>query len=266
MTNKIKAAKRTIKQFKSRFLSRLSANFLNLNFKLQLKHNINAETSAACLSVDVNQDRSTNQVSNGPLQLFDLSEELLLRILGYLSFKSLLICRTISRGFNSLITQSTHLQYAIALGTHRYVHNATSSFSFADCLRRLQAHEEAWRTLQHRFIQQLDVPHHTTWVHDLNGDIFLLGDSVSRQEVIDSNGSSALGTDAVSCLALQSSRYFTNSGVADKWKSFDVGRDIINAAMAIREHDLIALATMYAIPSRPSTSYSHCPSLQQNRA
>jgi F-box domain len=181
------------------------------------------------------------------LQLLDLPEELLIRILAYLPFKSLVSYRSISHAFNSLITESTRLQYAIALETHRFINNPNSPLPLAERLRRLQAREEAWRLLKPSSNQRFDIPHHASWVHDLNGDTFLLGDTVTDEKVDGPNGWEIWGTKAVGCLSLESST--TNT-----WKSFDVGNDIINATMAIHEHDLIALATMCAIPF--TTTYS----------
>jgi hypothetical protein len=96
--------------------------------------------------------------------------------------------------------------------------------------------------LEPKFNRCIDVPHHASRVHDLNGGIFLLGDSVTGEEVVSSNGSAIPATKAVNCLVLQSLEHFT-VGLADIWKSFDLGRDILSARMAIQEHDLIALVT-----------------------
>jgi hypothetical protein len=117
----------------------------------------------------------------------------------------------------------------------------------------LQAREEAWRLLKPSSNQWFDIPHQASWVHDLNGDTFLLGDAVTGEKVIGPNGSEIWGTKAIGCLSLSSFERST-VGLASTWKSFNVGNDIINATMAIHEHDLIALATMCAIPS--ATTYS----------
>lgn len=179
------------------------------------------------------------------MQLLDLPEELVIRILSHIPFNVLISYRCISHAFNTLITQSKGLQYSIALEVHRLIHNPHSSLPLSERLRLLEAREEAWRLLKPNLIQKFEVPHHASWVHDLDDGIFLLGDSVTRQKVIASNTSSIWGTKAVSCFILRSLGYF-NVGHTNTWKSFDPGRDILNAGMAIHEHDLIALVTTYA--------------------
>jgi hypothetical protein len=87
-------------------------------------------------------------------------------------------------------------------------------------------------------VKQIDVPYHSSWVNDLNGGIFLLG-------VTASNGLSVWGTNAISCLILQTVGYYA-AGHTDIWKNFNQGRCIINARMAIDEHGLIAIVTTYA--------------------
>jgi hypothetical protein len=96
-------------------------------------------------------------------------------------------------------------------------------------------------------MKRIEVPHHSSSVNDLNGGIFLLGDSVTREEVIGSDGLSVWSTKAIGCLILQSLGYYA-VGHTNTWKSFNPGRDIINARMAIDEHNLIALVTTYATP------------------
>jgi hypothetical protein len=93
-------------------------------------------------------------------------------------------------------------------------------------------------------MQKVDVPHHASWVHDMSGGVFLLGDTVDRQTVIASNSNLIYSTKAVGCLELQSLESFI-VGHPDTWKSFSPGmeRDILKAGLAI-EHDLITMATM----------------------
>jgi hypothetical protein len=96
-------------------------------------------------------------------------------------------------------------------------------------------------------VKRIDVPYHSSWVNDLNGGIFLLGVTRDRasEKVPASNGLSVWGTNAISCLILQTVGYYA-AGRTNIWKSFNQGRDIINARMAIDEHGLIAIVTMYA--------------------
>jgi F-box domain len=185
--------------------------------------------------------------------LLDLPEELLIHILSYFPFYSLLSYRSISQAFNTLISHSKRLQYSIALETHRVVHNPNCSLSLAERLRLLEAREEAWRSFNLQFMQRIDVPYHSSWVHDINGGIFLLGDTVDRQKVTASDSTQIWGTKAVGCLALQTLGFYT-VGHTNTWKSFDPGRDVLNAGLAIEEHDLVALVTTYA-----SLSTTACP-------
>ena len=102
-------------------------------------------------------------------------------------------------------------------------------------------------------MKTINVTHNSSWVNDLNTGIFLLGDSINREEVITSNGSLVRATRAISCLTLQSLGFYS-VGHTNKWKSFNLGKDIIYARMAVDEHDLIALVTTFA---RPSPRHTH---------
>jgi hypothetical protein len=121
-------------------------------------------------------------------------------------------------------------------------------------LHKLEAREEAWRTFNPQFIKKMNLPYHASWVHDINGGIFLIGDTVERHKVIASDTHQIWGTKAVGCLALQSLGFYT-VGYTNTWKKFYPRMDILNAGLAIDEHDLVALVTTYAAPS--TTAYSH---------
>jgi hypothetical protein len=187
--------------------------------------------------IDSSLSRSAN--------LLDLPEDLLIRILHHLPLATLISCLSTCRNLNNVITQSTLLQYTMALECHGLTNNPDRNclLSLAERLRLLRAREEAWRWFNINFVEQIDVEHSSSLILELTGGVCVLGDSVTRETIIAPDLSTTWNTKALMSVVLP-----TEEGAPSErtWNKItgNPGIDILDIGVAIQEHNLIALVTM----------------------
>ncbi|KAI0700052.1 hypothetical protein C8T65DRAFT_658541 [Cerioporus squamosus] len=172
------------------------------------------------------------------MSLLDLSQEVIVHILSYLHYNDLNVCRRLSKPFNRLIQNSTLLQYSMQLQLAGYEDNPDSPLVLADKMKLLKQQEAAWLRLDFDKPATVRIPFVPTSIYDLTDGILLLGESTSGGQ------SPALGADSVRWTTL-SKLYGPGSTTTaqDCWEKIELGIHIVDVGLAVKEHDLIVVAT-----------------------
>ncbi|TFK53870.1 hypothetical protein OE88DRAFT_1654217 [Heliocybe sulcata] len=178
------------------------------------------------------------------LQLLGLPAELLHRCLYFLDGYSLLNCRRINRLFNTIIKQSTALQYAIELFAACAEDNPSCALSVSEKLQRLHRRQDAWhRFIRHKFIS-VDVQHIPSGIYDFTGGVYILGEAPQGMSRF---------TSGLKYICLPSlDELEDDKEVQIPWHSMETKDAIVDLGMAIQEHDLIAVVTQRTVSSDPS--------------
>ncbi|KAI0094795.1 hypothetical protein BDY19DRAFT_988597 [Irpex rosettiformis] len=96
-------------------------------------------------------------------QLLQLPSELLMKIIGLLDWKTLLICRKVCLAFRDYISSSLECQYAIELAIAGLEDGPDSTMILAERLQRLREHQAAWRSLRWRTSRTIDMLRGGVW-------------------------------------------------------------------------------------------------------
>lgn len=163
------------------------------------------------------------------LQFLDLPNEIIHRVLSLLSPLEIVTCNLVNKFLNSIISESSALQYYIALVLAKADDNPCSVASLRQKLSDLRSSEYAWSNLQPKFIASLSVMHRTSGIYDLSGGTYLLG-NIDR-------------------MALQYVQLPSRVDDPVVWKKIALKKTIIDMGFGVFEHDLIAIFTRQA--SRP---------------
>ncbi|KAK7436096.1 hypothetical protein VKT23_019298 [Stygiomarasmius scandens] len=155
--------------------------------------------------------------------LADLPPEILAQIFSYLPAAHIGQCSLTSRLF---YTNSIELQYIIHLHLAHLESNPSSrALTYGDKLGAIKAREHAWTYLNPNFSKRTEVPFEPGSVYDLSRDVYILGDSSWTK---------------IHCLKLPSAE---DDPVEWRALASREGRQIVDFAINVYEHDLIVLVT-----------------------
>ncbi|KAK7438569.1 hypothetical protein VKT23_017904 [Stygiomarasmius scandens] len=158
--------------------------------------------------------------------LADLPPEILAQIFSYLPAAHIGQCSLTSRLFYTVIANSIELQYIIHLHLAHLESNPCSRpLTYGDKLGAIKAREHAWTYLKPDFSKRAEVPFEPGSVYDLSGDVYILGDSNRTK---------------LHCLKLPSAE---NDPVEWRALASREGRQIVDFAINLYEHDMIVLVT-----------------------
>ncbi|KAF9022230.1 hypothetical protein BDZ89DRAFT_1070864 [Hymenopellis radicata] len=158
----------------------------------------------------------------------DLPEELLISIFNHLSAFELNSCQRTCRFINDIISNSLNLRYQVALEMYGMAHNPNCTLDIAECLRRLERHEEAWGTLTPVFTRTLDVENNVSGIYELSGGTYFLGASKER--------------------TIPFLRLPTDSASPTHWDTLRVDGEVVDIGIALYEHDLFAAIVLDPSP------------------
>jgi hypothetical protein len=103
---------------------------------------------------------------------------------------------------------------------------------YLERLRILEKREEAWAMFDFRRSVQVSVPSDATGIYDLTGGAFLRG------KILDCTSQRPTGYAFVSLPTL-----LDPQDQKSEWKGFSLEMPILDAGLAVHEHDLIAILT-----------------------
>ncbi|KAJ7507314.1 hypothetical protein B0H11DRAFT_199713 [Mycena galericulata] len=175
-------------------------------------------------------------------RLFDVPDELLIYILGFLPHDALDACQQSSRFLSNVINSSVELQYLRALDVAQLTENPTTTTPIVDRLAALRARETAFFEVKPSWKRSIPVSFLPAGLYELSAGLFFLGES-SR--------------NALRYIKLPSEP--DRAGVPPiEWERIAVSSPtvIIDFGLAIEEHDLIVLATLYVWVSQDKESIS----------
>lgn len=161
-----------------------------------------------------------------PFKLLQLPSELVIRILSYLDLPPLISCLKSCRVLHTTISNSVLLQYIIELQAAGFENNSNCTLNLSERLRRLKAREQSFLRFRPDFTKTIPIPHDGLGIYELSGGVFALGES-SRKVLPFLKLPSAESEEA-------------------KWEDItmlDPDRFIVDAGVAIEEHDLVVLIT-----------------------
>jgi hypothetical protein len=161
------------------------------------------------------------------VSLLDLPTELLIRIFCDLDLSDLVSCQLTHSSLCTIITECAVLLYRKAVQSAGVEDNPSSKISISGRLDLLNARENAWMNFRIDFKQSIKVNHLPSGIYDLTGGVYLLGNESRR---------------TLHYLTLP-----TKSSDVATWSKIDVDRSIIDMALAVHEHDLIAIVTTFVI-------------------
>lgn len=151
--------------------------------------------------------------------------ELAIRILSYLSLPDIFACQRTHSALNKLIKNSTLVQYHIATQLAGVDDNPWSRVGVHERLERLALQEAGWAQHEFDFLRKIPIMHDHSGTYELTGGVYLLGNR---------------GGHAVHYCILPS-----KPSDEARWSKIDVDATIIDVGLAIYEHDLIAVVTLY---------------------
>jgi hypothetical protein len=160
-----------------------------------------------------------------PTLFLDLPPELVIRILCYLDLYDLSACQLTHSSLRAVIKDSILIEYHIATQLAGVEDNPLSKLSIQERLERLASQEDGWAHLDFDFTKKISVEHNPSGIYDLTGGIYLLGDQRRR--------------------ALHYCTLPSKSSDQTRWSRIDVEENIIDMGLAIYEHDLVAIVTMF---------------------
>ncbi|TFK90767.1 hypothetical protein K466DRAFT_583439 [Polyporus arcularius HHB13444] len=173
------------------------------------------------------------------MSFLDLSQEVIVHILSYLHYNDLNVCRRLNKAFNRLIQSSTLLQYTMQLQLAGYEDNPDSPLVAADKLKLLRQQEAAWMRLDFDKPATVRIPFAPTNIYDLTDGILLLGESTFGRNSLSPGGQA--GADSIRWTKL--SNLYGSTTAQDCWQTIEVGAHIADVGLAVKEHDLIVVAT-----------------------
>jgi hypothetical protein len=159
------------------------------------------------------------------VSLLELPTELLIRIFYDLNSSDLVSCQLTHSSLCTIISESVLLSYVKALQFAGAEDNPHSKLAVAERLNLLNTREKAWLDFHIDFRKTITVDHTSSGIYDLTGGVYLLGNQNRRE---------------LHYLTLP-----TKLSDATTWTGIDVDRNLIDMALAIYEHDLIAIVTTF---------------------
>ncbi|KAI3605823.1 hypothetical protein WG66_012393 [Moniliophthora roreri] len=163
------------------------------------------------------------------MQLLDLPTELLIHVLMFVPGRDLGKCSQLNRFFDSIIRESSTLQYHEELSLSRTEDNPNCGLSNSEKLHLLKEREHSWINCRPDFKKSAPINFNPGSVYDLSAGVYILGDATRHR--------------------LKYLKLPTKPEDPVEWLTFEprVGpreqRSIVDFAINLYEHDLIALIT-----------------------
>lgn len=163
-------------------------------------------------------------------QFMSLPSELLIEILSLLSGKDLFFSVQLTNHYlRSLIQATSGLQYLIEIYFAGFEDNIMSNAPYADRLDALRRSEHAWTHLIPARTSVLSIRHAPSGLYDLSAGVYVLGERADTERKSTAVRYTYLSIDQGN----------------EPWLKIDVGHQILDFGLAVREHDLIALVTLH---------------------
>lgn len=166
-------------------------------------------------------------------QLLQLPPELLTEILATISLSDLLSASVTCKRFYQLIHASIPLQYRLALLSTGHTDNLSSQCALvtADRVFCLREMEKAWRVAHVARVVRIPAPPEgPSGIYDLTGGVYFLGERGGTR------------TQAMRWVRLPS-KDDPEDVEAPVWQRAEVGEDIVDIGVNVRELDLLAVVT-----------------------
>ncbi|EPQ57661.1 hypothetical protein GLOTRDRAFT_74568 [Gloeophyllum trabeum ATCC 11539] len=171
--------------------------------------------------------------------LVGLPTELLVRCLYFLEYIDLLACRAVNRLLNTVINESSLLQYTIELAAAHAEDNPYCDLPASEKLRQLKARQNGWLYFNVAETIAVDVKHRPSGIYDFTGGVYLLGEAPHF-----GGPRPTKGLQYIRLPSLGEARAIRGEL---PWHGIDVKEDIVDVGLAVQEHDLIAVVTHAAI-------------------
>jgi hypothetical protein len=183
----------------------------------------------------VNHNLSTDTHHPGfeAMDLLNLPRELLVEILCFLDLSDLISCKLTNRLLRDIVQTSVNIQYRMDLQFHGLTNNSACSLTIAERHTQLKARENAWEQLETNFQHTIAVPHRPSSIYDMTAGVFLLGEA----------GDTQFSTKSLMHLILPSLKDVGTDKITPEWSKTDPNMQVIDLAMGVEEHDLIAVVT-----------------------
>ena len=161
------------------------------------------------------------------VHFLNIPPEILIKILCFLDRSSIISCSLTHSFLYTCIGDYQIVQYHIAKQVAGVEDNprCTSSFSISDRLAYLKSREEGWAELNIDFRRKIRVRHDPSGIYDVGGGIYLMGNGDKR---------------TLHFLELPKTE---REAKEMRWKNIKVEKNLIDMALGIYEHDLIAVVT-----------------------
>jgi hypothetical protein len=163
------------------------------------------------------------------VQLLQLPDELIHKILTLLSPVQLATCQLVNKRLHAFISESLTIQYIIALALAGADDNPCSAIPLPQKLEDIRSSEAAWAALQPKFIASLPLKNRIADICDLSAGTYLLG-----------NGKG---------MALHYLQLPTRLDDPLDWRDIVTDKRIIGMGFCVIEHDLIAIITRQVSPT-----------------
>lgn len=162
-----------------------------------------------------------------PILLLQLPPEIIVEILCHLDLPDIISCILTHSSLYAFTREFQILQYHIAMQAAAVTDNPDCQLSISDRLALLKRREDGWAQLQVHFRKKIPLNHNPSGIYDMTGGIYLLGDQNRR---------------TLHYCVLPSSLSESTT-----WSRINLDCDLIDAGLAIYEHDLIAIITTYVL-------------------
>ncbi|KAJ6555837.1 hypothetical protein B0H19DRAFT_1151320 [Mycena capillaripes] len=178
------------------------------------------------------------------LDFLDLPTELIVKILGYLPAADLWRCEdTNNRFLGDLIRDSAALQYGVEkqLACIEDTPYSLRSYSIVDRAKNLRLRLRAWLNFTCNHVRTITVDHTAVDLYDVASDIYFLG----GVQVGITGMSDQIKYARIPALDVPQET---------DWEHIDIGRLVVDFAVAIEEHNLMAIVTYSPHQNNPNMS------------
>jgi len=158
--------------------------------------------------------------------IYDIPPELFERVTHYLTAAEGAVCARTCRYLHNAIMSSPLYLYNRMLYLSASQDNPSSTVPISDRLTLLNRREEAWKSMNPDFTAIIDVPFSPGGLYDLANGKYFLGD-ISRQSIFH--------------IDLPKNK----EDAPAQWQKFNMqdGREILDFAVSVDEHDMLAAVT-----------------------
>lgn len=170
-------------------------------------------------------------------QFLDLPIEITLQILLSLDIHDLLTFASLNRFLHALTTSDIRIRHRLECFAANVVDNPNLQRPAHERVALLKRREDAWRTLTIQRRISVPIEHNSTGIYDLTGGVYFVG------ERLNSGHFSAL-TRKLRWIRLPSAKDDVDAEI--QWNTIDVDKPISDLGLALDEHDLVAVAYLYA--------------------